>query len=282
MTNQAKSGRTIETVVDMAATPDAVWRALTDPAELTRWFPLEAHVSPGAGGRVRWSWGEPIVSEATIEAWEPGRRLLLVEQTSLGEHVTPEEGRSTPGRVMEFTLEAREGRTVLRLVHSGFGEGADWENELFDGVLRGWTFELRALRHYLEAHPGEHRQVAWVHVPFRGSVEEAWNTLMSPRAFLAAGSLANLKEGDRYRIGAATGDVFEGTVVVHIPGKQFSGTVANMNDALLRVELEYVARNRDVTVWLSAYGLPEADVRAFHDRWQGAINSQFTLSSSGR
>lgn len=265
------AARRIDTTVEIRATPEAVWRAFTDAVELTRWFPLDAQVTPGTGGRIKWSWGPPIESEATIQAWEPGQRLLLLEQTALGDHVTPEEARQAPGRLIEITLSAREGSTVLRLVHSGFGEEADWENELYDGVLRGWTFELRALRHYLETHPGERRLTSWVHLPFSGSVEDAWRTVMSPRAMLASGSIAGLEEGDSYRITAATGEVFEGDVVVHIPGKQFSGTVRNLRNALLRVEIEHVANNRDVTVWLSTYGVPEADVRAFGDRWTALL-----------
>jgi uncharacterized protein YndB with AHSA1/START domain len=265
------TGRAIHIAVQIAASPEAVWNALTDPAELARWFPLEAAVTPGPGGRVRWSWGEPIVAESTIEGWEPSRRLLLHEQTVLGEHVSPGERATAPDRVMEFTLEAREGLTVLRLVHSGFSSDADWENELHDGVMRGWTFELRALKHYLEAHRGERRRVAWVHHPFTGALEETWKALFSPRAFLAAGSIDGLGEGSHYRIGAATGDVFEGRVLVHIPGVQFSATVANMNDGILRVELEHVGKNRDVTVWLSTYGIPDAEVKAFGERWERVV-----------
>jgi hypothetical protein len=48
-----------------------------------------------------------------------------------------------------------------------------------------------------------------------------------------------------------------------------------MNDALLRIEIEHVGASRDVTVWLSAYGLPEADVRAFRERWARTIASLF-------
>jgi uncharacterized protein YndB with AHSA1/START domain len=265
------SSRAIHIAVEIDASPDAVWNALTDPAELTRWFPLDASVTPGPGGRVRWSWGDPIVAESTIEAWEPGRRLVLHEQTVLGEHVSPGERATAPDRVMEFVLEAREGRTVLRLVHSGFSSDADWENELHDGVMRGWTFELRALKHYLEVHPGARRRVAWVHQPFAGSLEDTWTALFSPRAFLAAGSIDGLGEGSRYRIGTVTGDVFEGRVLVHIPGVQFSATVANMNEGILRVELEHVRKNRDVTVWLSTYGMPDADVKAFGERWERVL-----------
>lgn len=270
------AGRAIRVAVEIAASPDAVWKALTDPTELARWFPLEATVTPGRGGRVRWSWGDPIVAESTVQTWEPDQRLVLVEQTMLGEHVSPGEKATAAGRVMEFTLESREGGTILRLVHSGFSSDADWENELHDGVRRGWTFELRALRHYLEEHRGERRRVAWVHHPFTGTLEETWRALFSPRALLAVGSIDGLGEGSHYRIGAVTGDVFEGRVLVHIPGVQFSGTVANMNSGILRVELEHVGKNRDITVWLSTYGIAEAEVTAFQERWEGVIGRLLT------
>ena len=35
---------------------EAVWAALTDPAELIRWFPLEAEASPGIGGEIVMRW----------------------------------------------------------------------------------------------------------------------------------------------------------------------------------------------------------------------------------
>ena len=57
---------------------------------------------------------------------------------------------------MEFTLETHQGKTRLRLVHSGFGEGAAWDNEL-EGITEGWQAELRSLRHYLERHRGQDR-----------------------------------------------------------------------------------------------------------------------------
>ena len=43
--------------------------------------------------------------------------------------------------------------TTLRLVHSGFGPGADFDEE-YDGISQGWPVELRSLRHYLENHAG--------------------------------------------------------------------------------------------------------------------------------
>src|SRR5262249_11372674 len=64
-----------------------------------------------------------------------------------------------PGRppgVLEVTIETRGGSTVLRLVNSGFLEGADWQNE-FDGVESGWIMALAVLRHYLANYFGPPR-----------------------------------------------------------------------------------------------------------------------------
>ena len=47
--------------------------------------------------------------------------------------------------------------------------------------------------------------------------------------------LEGLREGDRYRMRSSTGEVFEGMVVVNDPPSDFSGTVQNLNNALLAV-----------------------------------------------
>jgi uncharacterized protein YndB with AHSA1/START domain len=47
----------LEFEIEVAAPVEAVSKALTDAAELSRWFPLEAEVKPGVGGTIRLSWG---------------------------------------------------------------------------------------------------------------------------------------------------------------------------------------------------------------------------------
>ena len=48
--------RAFELALDIDASADEVWRALTEAEELMRWFPLEAQVAPGNGGSMRrWS-----------------------------------------------------------------------------------------------------------------------------------------------------------------------------------------------------------------------------------
>ena len=154
--------RRFEMSIDINATPEDVWRALTDAGELMRWFPLQARVTPGKGGSVFWGWDQHWAWESEIDAWEPGARLRLVEnRTAFDVNGKPLAG-PAERLAMEFTLETHAGQTTLRLVHSGFGDGASWDDEL-DAVSAGWQFELRGLRHYLERHKGRDRQHAAAH-----------------------------------------------------------------------------------------------------------------------
>jgi uncharacterized protein YndB with AHSA1/START domain len=46
-----------EKEIEIAVPIEEVWKALTDANELARWFPLEARVTPGLGGKIFVSWG---------------------------------------------------------------------------------------------------------------------------------------------------------------------------------------------------------------------------------
>jgi len=68
---------------NLAAPPERVWKALTDPAELRVWFAEHAEVDPRPGGAYRF-WGRhthgtPSEAEArqTLTAFEPERRLAF-------------------------------------------------------------------------------------------------------------------------------------------------------------------------------------------------------------
>src|SRR5262249_477756 len=67
-----------EIIID--APIDAVWKALTDADQLTRWLCDKAQVTPGQGGRMSVAWGEDDLEAGgnTIEVWEPGKRLPLL------------------------------------------------------------------------------------------------------------------------------------------------------------------------------------------------------------
>ena len=127
--------------IEIDATVDEVWKALTDARELERWFAGEAKIEPGVGGKIWISWGGGMEYEERIEVWEPGRHLRTGSDRG--------EGAERIHMSLDYTLETRGGRTVLRLVHSGFGSDASWDQE-YDSTERGWTIFLWLLKYLLE------------------------------------------------------------------------------------------------------------------------------------
>ncbi|HEY7497608.1 MAG TPA: SRPBCC domain-containing protein [Vicinamibacterales bacterium] len=236
--------------IDIDATPEEVWRALTDAGELVRWFPLQARVTPGEGGAMFWSWDDKWAWESTIEVWEPGKRLTLVEnRPAFGVSGDPLPVASQQ-MAMEFTLETHKGGTRLRLVHSGFGHGAVWDDEL-DGVSGGWQSELRGLRLYVERHAGRDRHHTAINTSTTLAINEVWKRLLSPSAFIVAdGTLA---EGARCVIHAATGDRFEGTVAWQRPGRDVLMIVDALDSGIFRVSTWRAGGKTGAQVWITTY-----------------------------
>ncbi|MFO0683876.1 MAG: SRPBCC domain-containing protein [Sandaracinus sp.] len=74
--------RGVRLAIEIAAPPDRVWAALTDPEALRRWMadehaPLEIELDPVVGGRAvfRRASPEPIEARGVVTALEPMRRL---------------------------------------------------------------------------------------------------------------------------------------------------------------------------------------------------------------
>ena len=140
-----KKRRSFSMSIDIDATPEDVWRALTDAGELMRWFPLQARVTPGTGGSVFWGWDEHWAWESQIDAWEPERRLTLVEnRPAFDVNGEPLPG---PPRAAGDGVHARDPRRendssdrALRV-----RRWRSWDDEL-DSVSAGWQFELRGLQ----------------------------------------------------------------------------------------------------------------------------------------
>ena len=161
------------TEIVLEAAPEKVWKALTDPKELPNWFPMEAAGTPGEGGTIRLTW-DTLTMACPIKLWKPPQHLRI----GWMEHLAPDKGASQ--MAVDYHLEARGGSTVLRVVHSGFGSGDDWDKS-YDGTHRGWNQELRVLRLYLKRHWGKVRRLLWARAPVGGLDEAAWDRLMGCR-----------------------------------------------------------------------------------------------------
>jgi uncharacterized protein YndB with AHSA1/START domain len=242
--------RSFSTAIDINATPDEVWRALTDAAELVRWFPLQARVAPGAGGTMFWGWDDSWAWESRIDAWEPGKRLRLVEhRPAFDAHGKPVSG---PSRLlaMEFTIEPREGGTTIRIVHSGFGEGAGWDDEL-DSVSAGWQFELRGLRHYLERHRGRDRHHASVQRVTSLGMTDVWTRLLGPEAFPILDG--RLELDSHIVLASPTGERIAGTIVWQNPERDLVVRVPDLSDGLVRLSTWRAGGATGLQIWMVTY-----------------------------
>jgi uncharacterized protein YndB with AHSA1/START domain len=104
---------------ELAADPEEVWEAIATGPGIDSWFMGATEVEGGEGGLVRTAFGG-YTPEASITAWEPGRRFAYRADGDDGRFVA-----------YEFLIEGRAGAgTVLRTVTSGFLPGDDWEDEL--------------------------------------------------------------------------------------------------------------------------------------------------------
>ena len=271
--------RAVEVAVDIAAPPDVVWKALTDPAELVRWFPLQAEVTPGEGGRVKWSWNDAYTWETHIDLWEPNRRLRLVHDAQrpfdVEGRLLPDE-QTTPARIMmDFTLETAAGRTRLRLVHSGFGFGAQWDDEV-DGIAVGWNHELRGLAFYLARHRGRDRHAAFANLTWHDSQAATWRVLTAPDAFTIAAP--RLAIGEPYRMAISTGDRLDGIVHHYVQDRDFSGTVRALDDGIFRIGTHQAGGRTGIHVWVVTYNQQyAADVEAIKSRVQDLLDRLFSV-----
>jgi len=67
----------VERNVNLDATPDDVWRALTAPEELATWFGPEVELDVRPGGRGRFVDDDGCVRRAVVDQVSTGERLVL-------------------------------------------------------------------------------------------------------------------------------------------------------------------------------------------------------------
>jgi uncharacterized protein YndB with AHSA1/START domain len=254
--------RSAEGQISIDATPEQVWKAITDERELVRWFPLDARVEPGPGGSVFMSWRNEFAATMKILLWDPPRQLRTSWSFHAGDEIT---------QITDYLIEGKGGSTVIRTVTSGFPLDASWDGWV-EGTNRGWAFELRSLKHYLERHIGEPRHVVYLRRRIPISSQTAWARLVADREL---------------EPWLGSGQVFD-----RQPGIQHAAVVNDPPDSLFRASIEPGgpgADQREVVLWLSAWGGGDQERRIaeFNHRWTTALERLFperdeVVSSAGR
>jgi uncharacterized protein YndB with AHSA1/START domain len=113
-------GKTVERRVELAATPAAVWQALTRGAELSAWFGARVEIDARPGGRATFHWPDGRHRDARVEVFDDQRQLLLrwlpFERAADGASRV-----KAPGHI-RFVLEPLGGRTALTVTETLLGE----------------------------------------------------------------------------------------------------------------------------------------------------------------
>ena len=261
--------RSVEQMLQIKAPPEAVWKALTDAQHLVNWFPLKATVTrpgpDGTGGSIWTWWADTMQWTEKIELWDEPRRLRT------------KWGGDEPNAMVtfvDFHLQGQGGGTILRVVHSGFGSGGDWDM-MYDGVSRGWAFELRGLKFYLEEHFGESRRVAWARLPIDGDPEMAWRDLLGERGLHLRANAVAFGPGARITLQAA-GQALTGEALVSMP-RQLVIRLDSHNRALMRIEFDDCSGSGiEARLWATTYGLPDREVLELESRFREVLDSSLS------
>jgi uncharacterized protein YndB with AHSA1/START domain len=205
--------RTIDLSVEIQAPAEKVWRALATPEQIARWFAPVVTGGTAIGDKILFQWYPGGEYSKTVTARDEGRHLSF----------------GGGALVIDWFIESKPGGvTILRLVNSGFGDRAEWD-DMYDATAGGWRYFLFNLRDYVEHHAGEPRTI----VIERREVTE-------PHAASMARARANLPPGFR--------------VVADEAPARLWGTLPDHGNGLLLIENEPGADRHHYGVYLSLYG----------------------------
>lgn len=236
--------------IEVEATPEEVWEAITTGHGLDAWFMGRNEVEPGEGGKVRMTLPAWTL-ESTITVWDPPKRLV----TDTGEG---EDGRLM---VFEYLIEGREGgSTVLRFVHSGFLPGDDWEKE-YEALKDGDPMYIHKLAQYLKYFRGRTAVPVDVYGPQVPDRDTTWARFRS-----GLGLTGEVNEGDKVRLSPEGLPAMEG--VVDWVSKETLGV--RTDDGLYRF-----INGLDGTVVLGHHIFADVDEQATQQAWQGWLDRTF-------
>ena len=172
--------RSIELSIEVPGTPEEVWEAIATGPGFSSWFmPMQIDGTPG--GAVRMDWGDLGTEIGRVIELDRPKRAVFEQSEWRGRTLA-----------QEWTVEARDGGTcVVRLVNSGFGPDADWDNDI-EGMTNGWKIFLQSLRLHLTHFRGRTALTSVPVAKLAGPNARAWD------AFCAAlGVPADMAAGDR-------------------------------------------------------------------------------------
>jgi len=135
----------------ISAPAETVYRVITEPAQIARWFADAAELDPVPGGEGTLTFEDRATNQRmavklTVQAAEPPRRFAFCWAPD-GEQ--PHEGNTL---LVEFTLTAEGDGTRLRVTESGFAALARPDQDkggYYEAHDKGWDAHLASLHGYV-------------------------------------------------------------------------------------------------------------------------------------
>jgi len=124
------------------APPEKVFRALTQPSLLRKWFVASAKFSPRTGGNYTFNWGGEMAQSGKVLSYARDKSLSL-------SWPQVQRGKSLGMTRATFRLKPKDNGTILDVNHSGFKTGTLW-NENYAAVCSGWAYFLMNLKSVLQ------------------------------------------------------------------------------------------------------------------------------------
>lgn len=135
---------TVRRSISIAAPIEKVWRAITEPEHLSRWFgrTVLLGAGPGAAGTMTFEGYGAI--PIRVEAVDEPRSVTYRWNNDDALGILPPQVVESSSTVFTFTLEDRGASTRLTVVESGFERTSDPEANL-ESHRRGWDLEIDKL-----------------------------------------------------------------------------------------------------------------------------------------
>jgi len=140
---------TVRRTIDITASVDAVWSAVTEPAHISAWFGTTVLDGTGAGATGTISWPEHGSIPLRVEAIDPQHSVSYRWSNDDAKGAFPEQLDEEDSTVFTFTLEPTDDGTRLTVVETGFDHTSEPAGNM-DEHRKGWDYELDELIALLE------------------------------------------------------------------------------------------------------------------------------------
>ena len=145
------SNPNIKKIIEIDASTEVVFKAISDPLELTNWFPDAAILEPKVGGKFKISFykdSDTPRMKMDQDFFNEGRVLEFVPNKKLAYTWQWEDMPDFPETIVTWELEqVNKNKTRVTLTHSGF-TGKEEGPTSVEEHNRGWSLFLNELVSY--------------------------------------------------------------------------------------------------------------------------------------